>query len=113
MAGIAAAVRFLLLFALVPRSVWEPAKPLFRISRWAAGLRGSSGETNMTRSMIAASVMALILGTGPAFSQATPLLNPPPTQPGAAAKTDSQMSKHKTASKKKMKRSRHSSRMSQ
>jgi hypothetical protein len=66
----------------------------------------------MKHTMIAASVMALVLGAGPAFAQATQPLNPPPTQPGAA-KMDKQMSKHTTASKKKMKRSKHSSRMSQ
>jgi hypothetical protein len=66
----------------------------------------------MKRTTIVASLMALMLGAGPAFAQATPPVSPAPTQPGAA-KMDKQMSKKTTATKKKaMKKTKQSDQMS-
>ena len=40
----------------------------------------------MMRTLVAASVLSLVIGVGPALAQATPLLNPPPSEPGDMTK---------------------------
>jgi len=50
------------------------------------GVGAHSQEAFMTRTLIAASVLSILIGLGPALAQATPPVSPTPSEPGDMTK---------------------------
>jgi hypothetical protein len=53
------------------------------------------------RTLLAASILSLMIGAGPALAQATPPLNSPPTEPGDMGTKKKAVKKTKTSKSKK------------